>query len=375
MSNRAKETLMKRRDWIRLCASTLAAGAVAPSAWAQEKMVWKASDVHPPGYPTVEAMMRMGKKLETQTNGRISIQMFPDAARWREGRSSRRRWAQIARISVGAMGRWSTSSTSTCVHLLGQAPCADRRSDRRRAARQDHRQCEHLASWRWVDGCRHAQRLNVPVSKPRTWGMKVRMMGNRLRRDHERYGRQRRGDGVQRLYSVPQTGVVEGARKTSPPPAGAEPPGREGLQLTGPSSSRDLRLLEAHVDTLSNDDQALVKKPREADRAAPALGREDLKATNELKGRASVVAAAKPAFYKATQPIRDKYGKVHGAASASDTSRRRRKSFCLLPTGNKGTPQPLDVDLNREECGRRSSYVQSMGGSSPASAWRAWSCW
>ena len=44
-----------------------------PSALAQAKTVWKASDVHPLGYPTVEAIVRMGKKLETATKGRIVL--------------------------------------------------------------------------------------------------------------------------------------------------------------------------------------------------------------------------------------------------------------------------------------------------------------
>ena len=70
--------------------------AAAGSAWprrsqpalplAQQKIVLKATDVHPLGYPTVEAVVRMGKKLEEATNGRLSIQMYPvDAARRREG--------------------------------------------------------------------------------------------------------------------------------------------------------------------------------------------------------------------------------------------------------------------------------------------------
>src|SRR5258705_13541232 len=70
---------MKRRDFVKLCGSSLATAAVgAPFvATAQDKVVWKASDVHPLGYTTVEAVQRMGKKLETATNGRISIQMVP----------------------------------------------------------------------------------------------------------------------------------------------------------------------------------------------------------------------------------------------------------------------------------------------------------
>jgi TRAP-type C4-dicarboxylate transport system substrate-binding protein len=46
-------------------------------AWAQQKVVLKATDVHPLGYPTVEAVVRMGKKLGEATSGRISIQMYP----------------------------------------------------------------------------------------------------------------------------------------------------------------------------------------------------------------------------------------------------------------------------------------------------------
>jgi len=53
------------------------AAASAPAAFAQAKMVLKATDVHPLGYPTVEAVVRMGKKLEAATNGRLSVQMYP----------------------------------------------------------------------------------------------------------------------------------------------------------------------------------------------------------------------------------------------------------------------------------------------------------
>jgi len=47
------------------------------TATAQQKLVMKASDVHPAGYPTVVAVENMGKKLEKATNGRLSIQMYP----------------------------------------------------------------------------------------------------------------------------------------------------------------------------------------------------------------------------------------------------------------------------------------------------------
>src|SRR5689334_956801 len=101
---------MKRRDFIKLSAgfgATMAATTPLSSAFAQTKMVLKASDVHPLGYPTVEAVVRMGKKLETATNGRLTVQMFPSMQLGGEKEMIEQAQLgalQIARISVGAMG-------------------------------------------------------------------------------------------------------------------------------------------------------------------------------------------------------------------------------------------------------------------------------
>jgi hypothetical protein len=99
---------MKRRDFIKLGAGFGAALATQQSpAWAQTKMVLKAADVHPLGYPTVEAVVRMGKKLETATNGRLTIQMFPSMQLGGEKEMIEQAQLgalQIARISVGAVG-------------------------------------------------------------------------------------------------------------------------------------------------------------------------------------------------------------------------------------------------------------------------------
>ena len=57
--------------------------------------------------PTVEAIVRMGKKLETETNGRITIQMYPSMQLGGEKEMIEQAQVgalQIARISVGAMG-------------------------------------------------------------------------------------------------------------------------------------------------------------------------------------------------------------------------------------------------------------------------------
>src|ERR1700752_1390336 len=72
---------MKRRDFMKLGAgwgaAGLTAGLMSAPARAQTKMVFKASDVQPPGYPTVAATEGLGKKLSEATGGRLSIQMYP----------------------------------------------------------------------------------------------------------------------------------------------------------------------------------------------------------------------------------------------------------------------------------------------------------
>ena len=73
----------------------------------QAQQIIKATDVHPLGYPTVEALVRMGNKLEKATNGRYKLQMFPSMQLGGEKEMIEQAQVgalQIARISVGPMG-------------------------------------------------------------------------------------------------------------------------------------------------------------------------------------------------------------------------------------------------------------------------------
>src|SRR5215469_9256653 len=117
LSNRPEGTAMSfaaitdRRALIR-AGGVAALGALAPNvlgspALAQQKLVLKASDVHPEGYPTVAAVENLGKKLESATQGRISVQMY--AAMQLGGEKEAIEQAQIgaiqlARVSVGTLG-------------------------------------------------------------------------------------------------------------------------------------------------------------------------------------------------------------------------------------------------------------------------------
>ena len=102
---------MKRRDFIKLGAGLGAAGFATqlamPAARAQAKMVFKAADVHPAGYPTVAAVESLGKKLEAATNGRLSVQMFGSMQLGGEKETIEQTQIgalQFARVSVGTLG-------------------------------------------------------------------------------------------------------------------------------------------------------------------------------------------------------------------------------------------------------------------------------
>src|ERR1700680_3144712 len=99
---------MRRRDLLSL-AGALALGGTAAGhrATAQEKKPLKASDVHPEGYPTVQAVENLGKKLEQATGGRLSVQMYASMQLGGEKEAIEQAQVsaiQLARVSVGALG-------------------------------------------------------------------------------------------------------------------------------------------------------------------------------------------------------------------------------------------------------------------------------
>src|ERR1700737_128849 len=101
---------MKRRDFMKLSAGLGALATLTPlsPARAQAKSVFKASDVQPPGYPTVAATENLGKKLEAATNGRLSVQMFPSMQLGGEKETIEQTQIgaiQMLRVSVGPIGR------------------------------------------------------------------------------------------------------------------------------------------------------------------------------------------------------------------------------------------------------------------------------
>ena len=162
-----------------------------------------------------------------------------------------------------------------------------------------------------------------PVTKPADLkGMKIRMMGNPIFVETmNAMGGNGVAMGFNELYAALQTGVVDGA-ENNPPTLLAQnhyQTLRQGLQPDRPPDhSRDLRLLEGDAGTSCRQGRpgaaARSSRARRSSSSASCGTRRRPTATAKLKAAGvKFVPADKEAFYKATQPVRDKYGAKYAA--------------------------------------------------------------
>jgi tripartite ATP-independent transporter DctP family solute receptor len=321
---------MRRRDVLRLTTAALTSGAlggtIAGPALGQQKVVLKATDVHPLGYPTVEAVVRMGKKLEEATAGRLSIQMYPSMQLGGEKEMIEQAQVgalQIARVSVGTLGPVVDDLNvfnmpfifrdEAHMRKVIDGPIGNELLEKISANPQTR-----LIALGWMDAGTRNVYSNKPVTKPSDLkGMKVRMMGNPIFVETmNAMGGNGVAMGFNELYSALQTGVVDGAENNEPTVlAQNHYQVAKIYSLTGHLIIPEMFVFsKVSWDKLSKDDQALIRKfSREAQFEQRKLWDEKTaKATEELKAKGvQFVQADKQAFFKATQPVRDKYGQKY----------------------------------------------------------------
>jgi tripartite ATP-independent transporter DctP family solute receptor len=321
---------MEHRDFFKVCASAVVvcAASLTGTAWAQDKQVWKASDVHPLGYPTVEAIQRMGKKLEKETNGRISIQMYPSMQLGGEKEMIEQAQVgalQIARISVGAMGPVVDELNvfnlpfvfrdEAHMRKVIDGPIGQGLLEKITASPQSR-----LVVLGWMDAGTRNVYSNKPVTKPEDLkGQKIRMMGNPLFVETmNAMGGHGVAMGFNELFGALQTGVVDGA-ENNPPTLLAQNhyTVSKVYSLTGHLTIPEIFVFsKRNWDALSKSDQDLVRRlSREAQLEQRQLWDAYVgEAEAKLKAAGvKFVQADRAAFYKATQPIRDKYGAKYAA--------------------------------------------------------------
>src|SRR3984893_257880 len=220
---------MQRRDVLRAAVYVLGAGGLglAQRALAQQKLVLKASDVHPAGYPTVVAVESLGKKLEQATGGRLSVQMYASMQLGGEKEAIEQAQVsaiQFARVSVGALGpviddlnvfnlpflfRNTAHMQKAIDAAIGQE-LLDKVTNNPKAG---------LVGICWMDaGARNIYDTKKPIRDIGDLkGMKVRVMGNPMFVDMmNSLGGNGVAMGYEQVFSALQNGVVDGAENNPP---------------------------------------------------------------------------------------------------------------------------------------------------------------
>ncbi|MGM4895660.1 TRAP transporter substrate-binding protein [Tardiphaga sp. 839_C3_N1_4] len=320
---------MKRRDVVKGGLAALAVGATGlgrfTPAQAQAKMVLKASDVHPLGYPTVESVVRMGKKLDAATSGRLTIQMFPSMQLGGEKEAIEQAQVgalQIARISVGAVG-----PVVDDVNVFNM-PFVFRDSKHMEAVLDGEIGTEllnkittnektGLVALGWMNaGSRNIYNSKRPIKTLADLkGLKIRMIGNPLFIDTmNALGGNGVAMGFDQVFSAMQTGVVDGAENNLPSFVA-----QNHFQVAKYFSMTEHLIIpellvfsKASWAKLTPDDQALLKKSgREAQLEQRVLWYEAEKtALDKMKevGTDIVTSIDKQPFRDAVKPVWDKYG-------------------------------------------------------------------
>src|SRR5215470_5260822 len=303
----------------------IAAAVVSTSAFAQQKLVLKASDVHPAGYPTVVAVENLGKKLEKATNGRLSVQMF--AAMQLGGEKEAIEQAQvgaiqIARVSVGALGpviddlnvfnlpflfRNTAHMQKVIDGPIGQE-LLDKVTNNRNAG---------LVGLAWMDaGARSVYDTKKPIRNIGDLkGLKVRVMGNPMFVDMmNALGGNGVAMGYDQVFSALQTGVVDGAENN--PPSFVFDNHYQVAKyytLTEHLIVPEILILSRQTwDALSKEDRELVSRlAREAQLEERALWQKyENEAIEKAKaaGIQIIPVSDKAPFQAAVKPVWDKYG-------------------------------------------------------------------
>ena len=320
---------MKRRDVMRLSAAAAVLATVGigfgGAALAQGKTVFKASDVHPEGYPTVQAVENMGKKLSAATNGRLSIQMFASMQLGGEKEAIEQAQVgaiQFARVSVGALGPVIDElNVFNLPFLFRDTAHADKVMDgpigQELLAKVTNNPQAGLIGLCWMDaGARNMYDTKKPINSIADLkGMKVRVMGNPIFVDMMNdLGGNGIAMGYDQVFSALQTGVVDGA-ENNPPSFYFDNHYQVAKYYT---LTEHLIVPEMLVfskktwNTLSKDDQALLTKLSKETQADERMlwnkVEADALAKMKAAGIVPVKLADKKPFQDAVKPVWDKYG-------------------------------------------------------------------
>ena len=321
---------MKRRDLIALFGAAALCALPATSVSAQTKTVLKASDVHPLGYPTVDAVLAMGKKLEAATGGRLSIQMFPSMQLGGEKEMIEQAQVgalQIARVSVGALG--ATVDDLNVFNLpfvfrdiAHMRKVIDGEVGKELLQRITDNPQTRLVALAWMDaGSRNVYNTKRPIrSVEDLKGLKIRMMGNPLFVDTmNALGGNGVAMGMDQVYSALQTGVVDGAENNPPSyDSFGHYTIAKNLTLTEHLIIPEILVYSKRAwDGLSKEDQELIRRVGAESQLEQRKLWDEREAVSMKKIKDSgidvIAIPDKRPFQAAVKPVWDKYGAKYDA--------------------------------------------------------------
>lgn len=308
-----------------LSAGVVAAAVMLAGPALAQKAVLKAADVHPLGYPTVEAVVQMGKKLEKATNGRLSIQMYPSMQLGGEKEMIEQAQIgalQIARVSVGPVGSVVDNLNvfnlpfvfrdTNHMRAVIDGPIGDRLlkeiTDNPKSG---------LIGLAWMDsGARSFYNKSKDIKSVEDLkGLKFRMMGNPIFVDTANaLGANGVAMGMDQVMNALQTGVVDGAENNPPSyDSFGHVPVAKHYTLTEHLIIPEILVFSRKsFDAMSKEDQALIMKfGKETQLEQRKLWDERTKvAMDKIKaaGVNVITIADKKPFQDAVKPVWDKYG-------------------------------------------------------------------
>src|SRR6266567_9397617 len=307
----------------------LALGAIATRsvrpALAQQKLVLKASDVHPAGYPTVAAVESLGRKLQQATAGRLSVQMYGSMQLGGEKEAIEQAQVgaiQFARVSVGALGPVIPElNVFNLPYVFRNTAHAQKVMDgeigKELLDKVTNNPKAGLVGLCWMDaGARSFYNTKRPIKTLADLkGLKFRVMGNPMFVDMANaMGGNGVAMGYDQVFNALQTGVVDGAENNPP-----------SFVFDNHYQVAKYYALTEHLivpeilvfsrktwDTLSKDDQALLLKLSKETQAEERVLWNKVEAEAFVKMKAAGITiteiADKKPFQDAVKPVWDKYG-------------------------------------------------------------------
>ena len=297
---------------------------------ADEKMVLKASDVHPEGYPTVQAVEDMGNKLSDATGGRLTIQMYASMQLGGEKEAIEQAQVgaiQIARVSVGALGPVVPDLNVFNLPFLFRDTAhmekvVDGPIGQELLDKVTNNPNTHLVGLAWMDaGARNFYDTKKPIENISDLkGLKIRVMGNPMFVEMMTdLGGNGVAMGYDQVFSALQTGVVDGA-ENNPPSFYFDNHYQVAKYYTLTEHLIVPEIIvfsRASWDKLSKDDQALITKlAHEAQADERQLWKKkEAEAMEKMKaaGIEIITISDKTPFQQAVKPLWDKYGAQYAA--------------------------------------------------------------